>query len=116
MKIKAEKKIILEKMKNNRDKHREVFLKAIDGFREEAVSLLEKGITNLKKGKSVDLTIYLPEPQDHTRDYNRIIGMIEMDERDVVELTEGEFSQYILDDWRWKREWVETVSNYTQAT
>ena len=106
---------LLEIIKENKGKHRDIFLKAIDGYRSEAVNLLERMIIKLKKGKTVDQFINLPVPVDHTLEYDRIIRMIELDTRNEITLGENEFAQYVMDDWQWKREWVGTVSNYTAA-
>jgi hypothetical protein len=102
-------------VKDNRDKHRKVFLEAIEGYRKEAINLLEKMIEKLKKGKTVNQYINLPVPEDHTPEYDRVIKMIELDTRGEITLGEEEFAQYVMDDWRWKREWVGTVSNYTSS-
>jgi hypothetical protein len=107
---------LLDVIKGNKDKHRDIFLKAIIGYREEALRLLEKMIEKLKSGKTIDQFINLPVPVDHTPEYNRAIKMIEMDVRGEIELEEEEFAQFVMDDWQWKREWIGTVSNYTAVT
>jgi len=107
MNTKISKEKLLKVIKENRDKHRSIFLEAIEGYQKEAK------INKLKEGKTIDQYINLPIPVDHTPEYNRVIRMIEMDVRINIELGENEFAQYVMDDWQWKREWVGTVSNYT---
>lgn len=108
-----EKKELLKIINENKDKHREVFLEAIDGYRTEAIKRLERMIEKIKKGKTIDQFLRLPVPTDNTPEYKRVIKMIELDNRDEIMLTEEEFAQYVMDDWSWKREWIATASNYT---
>lgn len=106
---------LLEELKKNREEHTSIFLEAVEGYRKEALELLEENIEMVKAGKIINLQIMLPVPEDHTIDYDRVIKMIELDVRDEIELEEFEFSQYVMDDWAWKRQWVETVSNYASV-
>jgi len=104
---------LLTIINENKGNHRAIFLKAIDGYRKEAINILERMINRLENGKTVDQYINLPLPVDHTREYDRVIKMIKLDTRSEITLVEEEFAQYVMDDWTWKREWVGTVSNYT---
>jgi len=104
---------LMEIIQENRDKHRSVFLEAIDGYRLEAIKRLERMIEKIKKGKTIDQYLRLPVPTDNTNDYDRVLKMMELDTRDEINLNEEEFAQYVLDDWSWKREWIATASNYT---
>jgi len=104
---------LLAVIEENKSKHRSIFLEAINGYKKETIKLLEEMIEKLKAGKTIDHYIKLPVPVDHTPEYNRAIRMIEMDVREEIELGDEEFTQFVMDDWKWKREWIGTVSNYT---
>ena len=41
--------------------------------------------------------------------------MLEMSVDDEIELTEEEFSNIILDDWNWKRNFARLNSNYKMS-
>lgn len=103
---------LLEKITTNRDNHHSIFLQAVEGFQKQAIELLEDKIESLKKGSEIDLWIRLPEPEDRTQDYDRVISMLEMNEGELIELTEQEFANYVMDDWDWKRQWVATNTAY----
>ncbi|HXM03797.1 MAG TPA: hypothetical protein VN939_14390 [Chthoniobacterales bacterium] len=45
----------------------------------------------------------MPEPVDHTADYDRVISMLEMSAQDLVQVSAEQFDQYVLDNWRWRR-------------
>jgi hypothetical protein len=112
--VTLDKAALLEVLRDNRTRHRAVFDKAIEGYRERAIAELDARIQQLKARKgNVDLYIRLPEPVDHTRDYDRVIRMVEMHQNDTVELDEDAFAAYVEDDWDWKREFVGTTARYT---
>jgi hypothetical protein len=97
----------------NRDAHKDIFLKACEGFQKEMLKRLAQKMKLIRAGRLVNSYVDLPIPEDHTRDYNRVIRMIELDTRDTIQLTEAEFTQFVMDDWAWKKQWVSTASNYT---
>jgi hypothetical protein len=100
----------------NRSKHRQVFEAAVEGYRTEAVRLLEDQISRILAGKVRKVYVVLPAPEDHTRDYNRVLRMLELDERSEVLLDESTFAQLVLDEWRWRQEFLGTASTYAGGT
>lgn len=110
--VKVSKLKLLETVQLNRQSHREQFLKAQEGYREEVIAELDKMLEDARKGKSFRTSIALPAPQDHTEDYNRIIAMLEMSVDDVIELDATTFDQYVLDNWHWKGAVSSTNSRY----
>jgi len=96
----------------NRDRHRSVFEAALAGYKQEAVRQLEAHIDLIKRGKVGQVQFFLPAPADHTRDYDRVLRMIDLEVEDFVILDEGHFQQYVQDDWRWRREFLSTSNTY----
>jgi hypothetical protein len=113
--IKTNKFTLLEVLKKNREEHRKIFLEACEGYREQAVIELEHMLDEAKKGKKICRSVSLIEPMDQTKDYDRAIKMLEMEMRTEVELTEVEFAQYVMDDWRWKDQFTITNSVYQKS-
>lgn len=105
---------LLVKLEQNRDGHRAVFEAAIEGYHQAVITALENALEEAKAGKKYRADIWLPEPADHTADYDRAIAMLEMSLDEELELTAQEFAQYALDDWGWKRDFLATTSNYTE--
>lgn len=104
----------LQKVRANRAGHRQVFEAALSGYRDRLTRELERRIYDLKRGRRVDQYIGLPEPEDHTEDYDRVITMAEMSVLEVVELSEDEFAMYVMDQWRWKQSFSETSARYVR--
>ena len=107
---------LLEKLQENRANHRKVFEAALTGYRKEALERLERRVKRLKEGKLPSLYIDIITPEDHTKDYDRIIMMVQMHTGSSFELSESEFGSYVMDDWSWKRQWKISNSTYAAAT
>lgn len=114
-KITVDKNDLLTRVKANRDKHREIFLEALEGYRQHSLSTLEAKVKDIKDGKTPKIYISIDRPVDHTRDYDRIIAMLEMHKGSEFDLEEDDFAQYALDDWSWKRQWAVSNSPYVSA-
>ena len=110
--VTVEKDQFIEKVQKNRDHHRRVFERALNGYRARMIDELERRIEDLRKGRRVEQYIGLPEPEDHTADYDRVLTMAAMSIHDTVELGQDEFAMYVMDQWRWKQDFTETVTRY----
>ena len=96
----------------NRGVHRATFEQALDGYRARLITELEGRVRDLRRGRKVDVHIGLPEPEDHTEDYDRILTMAAMSVEDVLELTQDDFAMYVMDQWHWKNAFTQTACRY----
>jgi len=110
--IKVKVENLLEILKGNRQAHRAIFVEALEGYRKEAIELLEKAVADAKAGKKVNTFIALEEPIDQTKDYDRAIGMLEMCVDEEITINDREYSQYVMDDWSWKGQFMATNTKY----
>src|ERR1700676_1709473 len=97
--VKVHKEQALAILKKNRDAHHKIFLESVDGYKKQAILLLEQHIARIKKGRREQVSVHLPSPEEHTKDYDRAIKMLEMHVDDVLEFDNMTFQQYIMDDW-----------------
>src|SRR5262245_50103453 len=111
-KVKVKREDLLVRIRGNRDKHRTIFEKALEGYRKEAVAWLEEVLDDAKGRGQTRGEMELIEPQDHTRDYDRVILMLEMSVDPVIELDAQTFAMYAMDDWSWKRDFLHSTSRY----
>lgn len=109
---KADLRAIVQK---NRDAHRAIFEEAVAGYRTQSVAILEDHIARIRAGKVVRVSVVLPFPEDHTRDYDRVLAMLDMDLQEEIELEEHDFAQYVQDDWSWKRQFLFSNSSYSTS-
>jgi hypothetical protein len=113
MGMRFDKSELKETVSKNRDLHRTIFEEAIEGYKKKVQVALEEHIDRIKNGEIIRVHIYYDEPVDHTRDYDRLLKMLDMTVETHIELTENQFESYILDDWKWKRQFIATNSAYS---
>jgi hypothetical protein len=112
MKTLVKKERLVAIITENRAAHRDLFLRAVEGYRSFVTRELEDKLDQLRDGKLVESWSRYPIPEDHTRDYDRVLRMLDLDERDQMELTEQETAWFIMDDWEWKRQWNTSNTAY----
>lgn len=110
--IRVNKQELLIVLKKNRENHLTEFEKAAQGYRAFVTAELEKRLESLKNGKRISLHFSLQEPFNQTKDYDRVIRMLEMDKNDTIELSEHDFATYVEDDWSWKNQFVTSNALY----
>jgi hypothetical protein len=112
--VNVKKTDLLDKIKENRAMHRAIFEKALKGYRKAVVAELEFMLDEARKGRRIKRQIELIEPMDQTREYDRVVRMLEMSTDDIIELSQQDFAQYVMDDWAWKQQFLSTTLPYTQ--
>ncbi len=99
--VRVNKAELLEKVRENRKAHHELFLKAQHGFRERAVEELDEMLNLAREGRDIRQYLGLTAPQDHTVEYDRAIQMLEMSQDDIVEIDHSAFAQLVRNEWAW---------------
>jgi hypothetical protein len=106
---------LIETLRANRDTHHAVYTQAVAVYRQEMVTWHQRQVAAIQDGREVHRHVgsSLPEPEDHTDDYDRAIQMLEWETGDTVELHEEEFMNLVLDEWHWTGRWQASTSSYT---
>lgn len=115
MNSRIEKTQLLEVLASNRAKHRAIFEEAVEGYRKKAVEMLNANLDAIKANKNHRVGVYLQVPEDHTRDYDRIIKMVNMSTDDEIVLQETDFKSYVMDDWQWTQQFLASNSVYSAS-
>lgn len=112
--VKIEKAKVLEIVKANRDKHRAIFLEALDGWKAAVLKEVER-LFNEAKADRINKSVFvnLPRPTDHTRDYDRAIQMLDLEVESVVTLSNEDFANLVQDDWDWRNQFLASNSAYS---
>jgi len=110
--VTVKKQTLLAALKKNREGHRAIFLKAQEGFRRLCIEHLDKMIADAKAGRSFATSIGLKAPQDHTREYDVNIQMLEMSEDDKLVISEEQFRHFVQDDWEWLEDFLSNSAQY----
>lgn len=115
--ITVDKDQLLEKLRANREEHREAFRLAMQGYLTAQKIELQKLLAQLEAGEEIDRYLRETPPEDHTKSYDEAIDMLEWATGNEVELTHAQFVQYVRDEWGWKGNWEVSNSAYiTSAT
>lgn len=88
---------LIKKVKENKEKHVEEFKKAKEIFKVEATKRLEELKESVQNG-ALTIQLELTFPIDNSQNYDDIIKMFEWEENDIIQLTQDEFKEYVLDD------------------
>jgi len=104
---------LLEKLKANREKHVSDFKDAWEGFLKEVEVGLEKNLALVRDQRKPVLSLALTVPCDHTKDYDRVILMMEMSTKDEIIISESQFTQFVMDEWNWKAQFTSTTQQYS---
>lgn len=105
MKVSVSRSLLLETLKTNRESHKKQWKEAMVGFREELKKELQEKLQRLENGKSIDLRFDNRRPEEHIKEYDDVIEMLEFSTSAKIEISHDQFRQYIKDDWDWKRDW-----------
>lgn len=123
--VKVKTSVLLEKVLVNREKHIAEYEDSVIGYKEAAVAAIEKGMTNLKRqveelesGETMHLgavTFNLQVPENHEKDYDQVIAMLEMSVEDEITIKSDEFACYVMDDWDWKDQFKNVSAMYMKG-
>jgi hypothetical protein len=118
---------LVEKLRENFNRHKEELAKAQSAYRKKAKEVLtarlekfstyEKAITRSDLKDTAELpSMYfdLTPPDDHTEDYERAISMLEMCEDETVMVTATQFAAFVQDRWNWKGAFLAKNSSYME--
>jgi len=111
--VNVKKNELLEKLKENREKHLKEYNKAIelyDKAKKEYLNTMKEQIESRLNGNNLDINFNIrmnvSQPVSYAKQYDSAIRMLEMSTSELVYLNSSEFNQYVLDDWAWKQSWI----------
>jgi hypothetical protein len=139
--VTVEKQKLLDIIEENKEQHIEDYTEAMKGYRVGVVAGLEQLDKDVKKfAKKVKVALEearnggklktdfsldsysqfnkLVKPESHEKEYTLAFDMIKLDTDDEVELTRGEFKQFVNDEWDWTENFTHQITgslaNYTE--
>ena len=123
--VKVKRTELLEKVKANREKHIAEYHEAVDGYKAAALAEIDKGVQSLRRqveslqdGEMLRLAgvhFSLAVPENHAKDYDQVIAMLEMSVDAELTVRSDEFACYVMDDWDWKDNFTSVSEMYKRA-
>ena len=86
-------KVVLE----NKAKHIKEYAEAVEAYKVEAAKQIKQLRRELAKG-NLDLKLDLVTPENREAEYDKIKATFDWEVKPTVELSQGEFNQYVLDE------------------
>jgi hypothetical protein len=114
-KVNIKRAALLEKVEENRAKHKSEYDEAAIGYREEAVAKLTEALEAAKGDGEIITYLGLTVPMSHLDDYDQIITMLQKSVDDVRELENHDFSRYVMDNWEWKQQFSTANTLYASS-
>lgn len=106
---------LIETLTRNKEAHAAEFQLAIKNYRVRLIKELNDRLDLVKSGKDIDLYLRLPTPEEHTNDFDLALQMLSWDTGDTTELSEYQFSEYVMNDWGWAKTFAANTSSYTNG-
>ena len=93
---------LLDKIIKNRNKHQVEFVVAHVNWEKTVMETLRIALRKAENNVEFTTHFNIPEPVEHTDEYDVVISQIEWNEEGQIELDQQDFKRFILDDWEWK--------------
>jgi hypothetical protein len=107
--VRVSKDFLLQKLETNKVEHEKTYYEILDARHTKVIETLKGEMKKVKADKMYQPVLYVPLPENHVKDYERAITILNASLDTEFELTSSEFDQYVNDDWQWKSGFV-TVS------
>jgi hypothetical protein len=111
-KVRVKKSEVLVALRKNLTKHKEEYNVAAEQYRARAKEELTEKLKTIIDGKNISLHTNLSPPDNHTKEYERTIKMLEMCQDESVYITSHQFDCFIEDEWGWKESFMLKNSTY----
>lgn len=106
---------LMSRLKQNRDKHRNDYALALEGYVDAVRKELTEWRALLNDGKFPPRSSKHAKPEDYTSEYDSAISMLEWTTDTTISLDQAQFEQYVEDNWGWKQIWSASNSAYAEA-
>ncbi len=103
---------LLPIVKENKEKHDNIYNAAVSGYWVKAEEILNTKLADVKEKKKVDNVLGITFPVNYSDDYNRVIRMLELSADEKIDLSSNEFDSYVRNQWHWKNSFLSTNSTY----
>lgn len=101
--VKIERLRLIDKLKANRTEHEQLYLDAVEGYNIKVEGLLKDALKKFKKTKVLEFP-WISAPVDNTKEYDKVIAVLDFSVDDIIEIEISDFEKYVLDNWQWKEQ------------
>lgn len=112
--IEVNKTKLIETLYENKSKHIKEYNESITAWRDNIMQAVDKIKEKIQESPDVDPTHLISrirKPHNHSDQYNTVIGMMEMDVKENVTISQSDYMYFIKDEWDWKRDFAATYAS-----
>jgi len=113
MKVRVDRKSLLDTLTVNRAKHQTIVKEARVGYLVKAKEAVSARLKELEAGRPVPLTFALAPPRDHTNVYDTAIRMMEIHLDEAIVLDSEQVRHLIMDEWDWSSQFLASNAVYS---
>jgi allophanate hydrolase subunit 1 len=114
--VNVARKDLIEKLVANLTAHKADYQEALVGYKIKLEQDLKKVLKAVKTATVEEAqTIRMPTnnpPQDHSKDYEEVIQMLQMSVDDVINLDSHSFKAFVMNEWAWSNTFNSTATMY----
>jgi HPt (histidine-containing phosphotransfer) domain-containing protein len=118
--IEVNKVTLIEKLRENRNKHSLEYQEAMVNFKQrvrDRLAQLHHAVAsdNVPDREPSHWVRDLPRPEQYLGDYDRAIAMLLLDVGSTITLSEQAYAQFVDDEWEWKHSFAANATFYNGA-
>jgi hypothetical protein len=115
--VKVKKSELLTTLKLNLKHHQIDVEEALILRHTETREYFESKLDSLTKNPDYQIKerITFPIPEDNSKEYEKVIRMVEMTQDDIIELDESQFDMLVMDNWGFKNTLIQTSAFYGKS-
>lgn len=102
---------IIDALKKGLIEHEASLSEALSDYNAAVIKFLELALQNAKNGNFKDLVLNIPKPEDHTKDYQHILDMLELSVDETIQLDSDTFRAYFKGEWSWKHRFLDIMAS-----
>lgn len=116
MTTKVKREWLLERLRENRERHQIAYAEALEGYRETAQKMLQTKLDKFKtKSYAKPININLSTPDDYTSVYDTVIGMLANNLDNEIVLQADEYRMFAEDEWDWMGSWLRANAGFSNT-
>ena len=117
--VKVNRKNLIEKLKENRGKHKKEYDEAVEAYQAACVKELQDALKKVRGWKTAAdydaVQVYNHLPAHHLKAYDRVLASLEMSVDEDLVITAEQISQFVMDEWNWSESFRSTANIYKTA-
>lgn len=105
---------VIKRLEENKTKHTEQYERAVQAYHTRIKEVADQIVADLNNGLAIDpyALVRLPVPEEHHKDYDTAIDMLNMEHRDYILISAGDFRTYMRDEWNWQGSFTANTTSY----